>query len=520
MKKIKAILSHFVFFESYGNSKIFLILLCGFLGIFCTSNVFSSQKVMTIGGENGWKNLSEMNGVTFGSGRFGYEAVQLITSVSEINDSTDLLVSFDKNEIYDSTGNYKIIYNNLVPNSEAVKGTGCALSRGLGDGLKLQGGDNALFGKSGMAGSFTLEFWLCPTVAENGENVFSWRSSRNIGRYSEYQMISAVFSNNHLLWDFTNIFAGYKDDVITLNGYSTIVPKKWSRHTVSFDEESGILEYMVDGRTEAILYVTDNGHENGSICHPVFGAKASVDICSEYAGKIDNLRFTRTPTCRDSKDIFVTGNEKYKIDGGRFTTEPILVSQSAVMEQVDALMNVPQQTEVRLYVRSGDNCYGWTDSYPEWKEILPGEKITGVSGLYFQVSAELLPDGGGSRTPSITELSIKYSEHDEPLPPFIVQAIPGDGCVTLSWNYSVDDTAAGYYVYYGNRSGEYLGRTALEGSSPVKAGNTTSMTLTGLQNGTIYYFAVSAYSKIDGRINGSLSKEVYARPSSRLTLNK
>ena len=90
--------------------------------------------------------------------------------------------------------------------------------------------------------------------------------------------------------------------------------------------------------------------------------------------------------------------------------------------------------------------------------------------------------------------------------------LKGDGQVTLSWSYSVDDSAGGYYIYYGNRPGEYLGRAAVQGASPVNVGNVTSATLTGLKNGVIYYFAVAAYSKLDERICGALSKEVYARP--------
>ena len=34
----------------------------------------------------------------------------------------------------------------------------------------------------------------------------------------------------------------------------------------------------------------------------------------------------------------------------------------------------------------------------------------------------------------------------------------------------------------------------------------------GDKNGNIYYFAVAAYSSLDERIVGVLSKEVYARP--------
>ena len=74
-------------------------------------------------------------------------------------------------------------------------------------------------------------------------------------------------------------------------------------------------------------------------------------------------------------------------------------------------------------------------------------------------------------------------------------------------------------MFYGSKPGEYLGRAAVEGASPVNAGNVTSITLTGLENGTIYYFAVSAYSKLDRRINGELSDEVFARPSKRLAKN-
>ena len=132
--------------------------------------------------------------------------------------------------------------------------------------------------------------------------------------------------------------------------------------------------------------------------------------------------------------------------------------------------------------------------------------------MYFQVAAELFPDGGGKTTPSVTEIKVEYTTLPEPFPPYRISAEKGDGQVTLTWSYSVDDSAGGYYIYYGNRPGEYLGRVAVEGASPINVGNVTSATLTGLKNGTIYYFAVAAYSKLDERICGPLSKEVYARP--------
>ena len=475
----------------------------------------AEQKTLVLGGENGWGQLSETNGVTFGKGRFGYDCVQLVTDTPALSIDTDLLLTFDGDSFTDSAGNYTVEQNELVATANSIRGSGAALSRGGNVGMRLRGGKDALFGHSGLTGSFTIEFWMNPSIAENGEEVFSWRSSRNVRSYSSYQMIKASFSKNHLEWRFSGIFNGYAEDEVALVGYSTIIPDTWTRHTLSFDDKSGLLEYCIDGKTEAIMYVTSTGHQGGAVCQPVLGVKSSIELCPSFTGKIDNFRIERTAYHKEAAALYTSGNETYKVDGGRIVSEPLLVRRASTLDSVHAVMTVPAQTEVLLYVRSGDNCYGWTDSYPAWKRVRADEPITGVSGMYFQVAADLLPDGGGITTPSITELDVIYSEQPLPLPPFTVRAEPGDGSVTITWSYSLDDTAGGYYVYYGNKSGEYLGRIATEGASPVRVGNTTSLTLTGLKNGTIYYFAVSAYSRIDDKINGLLSKEVYARPSAQ-----
>lgn len=486
---------------------------------FAVSAVFLSmagaaQKSYVLGGEKGWTNILSADGVTVGKGRFGFDAMRLATQVPETDSGTGLLLSFDDGKIYDETGNYDVVDNYLISSTSAVKGNGSALSRGDVKGLVLRSkGDNG--GElSSLSGSFTIEFWLSPSLVENGEMVYSWRSSMTYSDYSEFQTVSAVFSGNRLEWKFKNVFPSFSSDDIELCGYRAVIPDEWSRHTVSFDEETGCLEYLVDGKTEDIKYITSTGHERGTICMPSMGSSSVMEICPSFTGRIDNVRIQRSAYHKD--DVLATGNENFKTSGGRFVSQPILACQAASLDSIDAVVTVPPQTEVKFFVRAGDNCYGWTDDYPEWQEVLPGESIEDVSGLYFQVASELLPDGNGVRTPSVTELTLNYIEPELPLPPFTVKAVPGDGQVTLTWSSSIDDSAGGYYVYYGLRSGEYLGRAALEGASPVNAGNYTSLTLTGLENGAIYYFAISSYSSLDNRITGELSQEVFARPSKRL----
>ena len=472
---------------------------------------------MTIGGSEGWSKLSLRRGVSEGTGRFGYPCIELAGD-SRVQDAmTDALFDFDEKPFADKTGHYTVSKNALLLSAKSIMGKGAALSRGTG-GISIRGKRGALFGTEGPAPSFYIEFWLLPAVAENGEVVFNWRSSRSIGRSIVYQMITASFYQNHLSWTFSNIFDGYDKGDVTLTGITTLIPGKWAHHSIAFDEESGCIEYRVNGMLEAIAYVTSSGRSSGSVYPVYFGVPADIELCRKFTGSIDDFRIQKGTyndlMLQKSQDASALGYAKYRVSGGRIETQPLLTSIGASVNSVTAVMSEPEQTAVRLYVRSGDNIFGWTDSYPAWRPVRSGEAVSGVNGLYFQIAADLYPDGNGARTPSITQLDIDYTVPPLPLPPFSVKASAGDGSVTLSWAHSVDESAGGYYVYYGTREGEYLGRVAHEGSSPVDAGFSQSLTLTGLKNGTIYYFAIAAYSKLDRRIVGSLSRETYARPQS------
>src|SRR5262245_2219962 len=56
--------------------------------------------------------------------------------------------------------------------------------------------------------------------------------------------------------------------------------------------------------------------------------------------------------------------------------------------------------------------------------------------------------------------------------------------VTLVWNASPGTNVAGYNVYYGVASRTYTNK--------VNVGNVTNTTISGLVEGTTYYFAVTA----------------------------
>ena len=495
--------------------------LCALSAALCARSLFADS--MTIGGKEGWSKLSVKRGVAEGTGRFGYPCIELATDSRVPDAMTDCLFDFEKKPFTDAAHNYTAIKNELLLSGKSIMGKGAALARGTG-GISLRGKPGSLFGSEGPAPSFYIEFWLSPAVAENGEVVFNWRSSRSIGRSIIYQMITASFYQNHLSWTFSNLFDGYEKGDVTLSGITTLIPGTWAHHSIAFDEESGCIEYRVNGMLEAIAYVTSTGRASGSVYPVCLGVPSDIELCGKYTGGIDDFRIQKgtydDAMRQKSEDASALGYAKYRSSGGRIETQPLLTSAGSALNSVTAVMSEPAETAVRLYVRSGDNIFGWTDSYPAWRPVRSGEALSDIRGLYFQIAADLYPDGNGSRTPSITQIEIDYTVPPLPLPPFTVKATPDDGSVTLSWAHSVDENAGGYYVYYGTRPGEYLGRLAREGASPIDAGFAQSITLTGLRNGTIYYFAVASYSKLDNRITGSLSRETYARPEAESAYGK
>jgi len=70
--------------------------------------------------------------------------------------------------------------------------------------------------------------------------------------------------------------------------------------------------------------------------------------------------------------------------------------------------------------------------------------------------------------------------------------------VTLAWDQNPESDIAGYKVHYGTSTRNY--------DYSVNAGNYTSCTISGLQEGTTYYFAVTAY--VSQMIESDFSEEL------------
>ncbi len=86
-------------------------------------------------------------------------------------------------------------------------------------------------------------------------------------------------------------------------------------------------------------------------------------------------------------------------------------------------------------------------------------------------------------------------------PEVLIGTGPTGATATLSWDPVNDPTVQGYNVYYGTSSRHY--------QTYANAGPHTTYTVTNLQPGTTYYFAVTAYNSAG---ESDYSDEVSATP--------
>jgi hypothetical protein len=425
-----------------------------------------------------------------------------------VTSDTELLIHFDGASL-SLSGDYRVGKNEGLRMGKGKIGPGSALFTSGRTAVELFPGPKSFFSPNRDIRDFSVEFWVCPSNALDGETILNWKSNQINSKRLKNQEISCVFSDGRLSWNFINIFSNSPNETKTvrLRGRSAIVPRSWTQHLLRFDSETGLLEYLVNGEVEDITHVTKDGHESATVYLPRFERAGLLEMGKNYTGLLDEFRIT-------SSNVSSPTLESYKLSGARVDS-PILDLgfQGSAVNQISLVLSQSGSQGVEYLARSGDSFGNWEADEPEWKPFRPDANLgKQFQGRYFQVRVDLFPDGAEKTSPQLSRILVTYLPQLPPAPPARVTAIAGNGTITLHWTRIPGARVKGYKLYYGINPREYFCADAAEGQSPIDVGDADSFTLTGLTNGRLYFMSVSSYDDSSPAVEGEFSGEVSARP--------
>jgi len=515
---------------------------------FLNSGLYALQEqTLNIGANAGWNLIRSRNGIAEIQS-IRPHSVLALSSVQrrETDTSLDMYLSFDEensNLFADKSNNYDITVSSGISKGDhrlSRIGSGAAWFSGrliysigtedpsLMEPLRVvPKSRNALFSAGKIIQDFSIEFWLFPTNMENGEHILSWTATGQNSRNEFFlQRIQLVASRNRLNWSFVNFFAISQDvrlENVNLNGFTTLLPKTWSHHLIRFDAGTGLLEYLVNGKPEDMIHVTQNARERGQVFYPFIGQGGRFILGGRFMGLLDEFKVY-------SRRLSDSQIYKYSPQGGRIESETIdLKNRNTTIVKIDAAggriftaggmirneytesgnFQFADHSTIQFFIRASESPYSWG----EWRSFTPGVELPpDIRGRYIQIAAMFYPSGDGETTPYLDNIRIMYRPDFPPRPPVYFVASARDGAVELNWRVSPDINVGGYLVYYGTSPGVYFGEGSYLGDSPIDVGMNTSVRINGLRNGTLYYFAIAAYDRQDSNYIGVFSREVTARP--------
>jgi len=488
---------------------------------FLVTGVLSAlETTVIIGGDAGWDSSIHTQGLVFAAEPLPAGPHSLMPYRNEPDADTELLVSFEALPVTDTSGNFTVSAPNAeISYSTRRSGRGSLLIDSPEDRLSLIPRGSRYFTPGVEWGSFVLEFWLYPVTLSDGEQVLAWEGREAADLSFRTQRVTAEIDRRRLRFVFENFFVPANREPLTvvLEGRDGLIPRNWAHHQVLFDASTGRLEYRVDGLTASVTHASRTGTEDGTVFFPRMATfpPQEIVIAPQFTGAIDEFRLLRRGAATNSETSSLPiAPPLYDAAGGVFASEIIdLGSPGATLLSLATHDRTPGMSEIFYFIKVADQTSG-PDTLPgEWVPVPVDAPSPEKTGRFVQVRAELYPDPGISATPELLGISLIYEEDPPPYPPSRLIAVPGDGSVDLSWAGVLEPDIKGYLVYYGNQPGRYFGSGSDLGPSPVDVGQATSTTLTGLTNGTLYYFAVGAYDASGPGSTIELSSEAAARPA-------
>jgi hypothetical protein len=226
---------------------------------------------------------------------------------------------------------------------------------------------------------------------------------------------------------------------------------------------------------------------------------ASVNLAGLLAGNYA-ATVTVTATGATAKTVPVTLTVTASTNSGMIGFSPASLAFSGTVGGTNPA------AQAFALTNTGGGTLSWTLSdNATWLQLTPASGTTTTETDTISASVTTSGLAAGTYNGIITVTASGSTNSPRQIPVSLTLSASTAGTATLTWNGSTESDVAGYKVYRGTGSGTY--GTPLS-TLPKTA---TSYTATGLQNGTTYFFVVTAYDNAgnESTFSNEVSKSIF-----------
>jgi len=474
-----------------------------------------SEEIILLGDEDQWEGAYLYN-LMKQQGQRGYQDLKVAHKENELAPTSDLLLGFDQSRPMDESNHYRISGAGTIQHRFTRRGSGAALFSQQSP-MELQPTSEALFYPGNQWGDFTIQFWMYPTNLREGEILLHWKGFIQGQERMLSQEILCRISDRRLNWDFSNFFlsAKHEESHFQLAG-DRLIPRTWSHHMIRFRYETGLLEYLVDGKPAAIIHTTPSGREEINVYMPRIEQTNATPLIlgSSFTGFIDefniNKQWNDLPYLLDYEKpgyylspVIDLGYQDSTIQNLEINQQSPGNSRIEYFYYISNLQDEAREQWIQLMDRAHPE--EWLEN---WQPFDPESLSQVPRGQYLLIAALLYPDVGEERSPVLSSIKITYEEHLPPIPPLNLTARSENGKVYLNWDFSENSSIGGFLIYYGERPGQYFGS-----NSPIRLeGQQTEYILENLEPYKTWYISMVAYNDSTPAQYSDFSREVAIRP--------
>lgn len=463
------------------------------ISYFLTLNLFS-ENILSVGYNTGFSNFKYENTIIT-KGRENKDYIELSQNEYNQMPDTDFLVHFNNIDFTDEMGNYTISghYNNI---SDVEKKFGSSSAFFLKNReISFTSNGDSLFSPGRILGNFSIEFWFKPTIINEDSILFSWKGVNKVESDFISQKIKCYFEDRRVVWLFENLFVpvDFSEYSIDLKSKTKLIPDQWNHILIRYNEELGILEFLLNGLPEDIKYTTQNNRESHTIYSPYIGnfSKSEILIGERFNGFIDEFRISEAYI---EKPVL----SKYSNSGEFLSPVYDIAQENVQLNSIECDDIIDKETDITYFYRFSDEPFLQENNYLKW---LPIDNINEKVGRYIQIGGVLYSNGGSNKSPLIENVNIIWDEIPTPPAPQFVTSKALENALLIEWSpvkhYEID----GYLLYIGNESNNY--------TEMIDVGKNTSYTINKLKYKNIYYFSVRSYK---GSRISDYSIEKFNRP--------